>query len=159
MVNKMHAMKCRDCMNLKRLHQLLDGILHTGALKCLCFLQALIATCVFHKGTIQILEGVPDDIVNTMCREFESRTKLKLPPMTISNLVLSARLKKKPCLLKIRHCDAHVFYDVELFPAALITYWKPAHVPLFHNGHIVVTAIKFLREGYRVLKHLMKMLQ
>ena len=74
--------------------------------------------------------------------------------------MLSARLKKKkPCLLKIRHCDAHVFYDVELFPAALITYWKPAHVPLFHNGHIVVTAIKFLREGYRVLKHLMKMLQ
>ena len=74
------------------------------------------------------------------------------PPITISNLVLSARLK-------IRHCDAHVFYEVELFPTALITYWKPAHVPLFHNGHIVVIAIKFLREGYRVLKHLMKMLQ
>ena len=115
---------------------------------------------VFRNGTIQILVGVPDDVANAMCREFERRTELmKLPPMTISNLVLSARLKKKPCLSKIRHCNVHVFYEVELFPAALITYWKLSHVALFHNGHVVVTGIKCLREGYRVLKHLMKMLQ
>ena len=159
-VNKMRTMKCCDTMNLKRLHQLLGGTLHTGRPEMLVFPTSVGRNMqVFRNGTIQILGGVPDDVANTMCREFEHRTELKLPPMTISNLVLSARLKKKPCLSKIRHCNAHVFYEVELFPAALITYWKPAHVALFHNGHVVVTGIKTLREGYRVLKRLMKMLQ
>ena len=96
--------------------------------------------------------------LSTSC-VMNSSVELKVPPMTIPNLVLSARLQKKPCLSKIRHCDAHVFYEVELFPAALITYWKLAHVTLFHNTHVDVSSIKSLREGNRVLKHLIKMLQ
>ena len=44
---------------------------------------------VFRNGTIQILEGVPDDIANTMCREFECQTELKLVT-TNDNLQSSA---------------------------------------------------------------------
>ena len=100
-VNKMRTMKCRDTMNLKRLHQLLGGTLHLGRPEMLVFPTGVGCNMqVFRNGTIQILGGVPDDIANAMCREFERRTELKLPPMTISNLVMSARLKK-PCLSKI----------------------------------------------------------
>ena len=72
---------------------------------------------------------------------------------------MSAQLKKRPCLSKIAHSNASLFYEVELFPAALITRWKPAHVALFHNGHVIVTGIKTPREGYRVLRRLIRKLK
>ena len=159
-VNKMCTMKCRDTINLRRLHQLLGGTLHTGRPEMLVFPTSVGRNMqVFRNGTVQILGGVADDIADAMCREFERSTHLKLPPRTISNLVMSARLKKKPCLSTIRYSNARVFYEIELFPAALITRWKPAHVALFHNGHVIVTGIKTPCEGYRVLRRLIHMLQ
>ena len=71
---------------------------------------------------------------------------------------MSARLKKRPCLSKIRYSNARVFFEVELFPAVLISEWNPAHVALFHNGHVIVTGIRNPREGHRVLRRLQKML-
>ena len=160
MVNKMYTMKCRDTMDLHHLHRLLGGTLHTGRPEMLVFPTSVGRNMqVFRNGTIQILGGVSEDIANAMCQDFERRTRVKLPPRTISNLVMSARLKKKPCLSTIRHSNARVFYEIELFPAALITCWKPAHIALFHNGHVIVTGIKTPREGYRVLRNLIHMLQ
>ena len=72
---------------------------------------------------------------------------------------MSAQLKTKPNLLKIQHSNAHVFYEIELFPAVLIRSWEPAHVALFHNGHVIVTGIKSREEGYHVLHLLLQMLE
>ena len=33
-------------------------------------------------------------------------------------------------------------YEVEIFPAALIRKWHPAHVAVFHNGKMIVTGVK-----------------
>ena len=160
MVNKMYTMKCHDTMDLRRLHQLLGGTLHTGRPEMLVFPTSVGRNMqVFRNGTIQILGGVSEDVADAMCHDFERRTHLKLPSRTISNLVMSARLKKRPCLSMIHHSNARVFYEIELFPAALITRWKPAHVALFHNGHVIVTGIKTPREGYHVLRRLIRMLK
>ena len=160
MVNKMYTMKCGEKLDLQHLHRLLGGTLHTGRPEMLVFPTSVGRNMqVFRNGTIQILGGVADDIADAMCHEFERRTHLKLPSRTISNLVMSARLKKKPCLTKFPYSDTHVFYEIELFPAVLITRWKPAHVALFHNGHVIVTGIKTPCEGYRVLHRLIRMLQ
>ena len=71
---------------------------------------------------------------------------------------MSARLKKRPSLSKIQCSNARVFYEIELFPAALISNYGPAHVALFHNGHVIVTGIKSSREGHRVLRRLQRLL-
>ena len=109
---------------------------------------------VFRNGTVQILGDVSDELALIMCHEFEEKTHVSLPPMTISNLVMTARLKKRPCLSTIRCSNARVFYEIELFPAAFISDWEPAHVALFHNGHVIVTGIKTTEEGYHVLESL-----
>lgn len=159
-VNKMRVMKYGDVIDLEDLHRLLGGKLHTGRPEMLVVPTSVGRNMqVFRKGTIQILGNVSDDLANAMCREFEHRTHLRLPPMTISNLVMSARLKRRPCLSRIPYSNAHVFYEVEVFPAAMITTWKPAHVAIFHNGHVVVTGIKSAREGHRVLRRLLRMLE
>ena len=110
MVNKMYTMKCGEKLDLQHLHRLLGGTLHTGRPEMLVFPTSVGRNMqVFRNGTIQILGGVADDIADVMCREFERRTHMKLPPRTISNLVMSARLKKKPCLSNIPHSNANVF--------------------------------------------------
>ena len=71
-VNKMRTMKCRDSMNLKRLHQLLGDTLHTRRPEMLVFPTSIGRDMqVFRNRTIQILGGMPIDVANTMCREFE----------------------------------------------------------------------------------------
>ena len=46
--------------------------------------------------------------------------------------------------LKFEHydCNQYFSYEPELFPAALISYWSPAHVTLFPNGKGMITGIK-----------------
>lgn len=39
-------------------------------------------------------------------------------------------------------CNHEFSYEAELFPAALISHWKPAHVTLFPCGKGIVTGIK-----------------
>ena len=51
------------------------------------------------------------------------------------------------------------FCEIEIFPAALITSWKPAHVALFHSGYVIVTGIKSVQEGHLVLQHVLDMLE
>ena len=72
---------------------------------------------------------------------------------------MSAQLKKRPSLSSIQCSNASVFYEIEVFPAVLIRKWEPAHVALFHNGHVIVTGIRSLQEGYQVLDSLLEMLK
>ena len=160
-VNRMRTMKCGRVMNLKRLHQDLGGVLYSGRPQMLVFPTSVGRNMqVFRNGTVQILGDVSDELARIMCHEFEEKTCERLPPMTISNLVMSARLTSPdhPCLTRFRYSDANVFYETEIFPAALIRTWRPIHVALFHNGHVILTGVRSFREGRRILRRLQKML-
>lgn len=63
-------------------------------------------------------------------------------PLVISNMVIHAQLKMNLCLQKIAQSNASLFYEIELFPAALIRQWSPAHVAVFHNGKVILTGVK-----------------
>ena len=159
-VNRMRTMNCGRMINLKRLHQDLGGTLHTGRPQMLVFPTSVGRNMqVFRNGTVQILGNVTDDVALIMCHEFEEKTHKRLSPMTTSNLVMSARLKERPCLSKIRCSNARVFFEVEIFPAVLISEWAPAHVAVFHNGHVILTGIKSPQEGHRIFQHLIKILE
>ena len=38
--------------------------------------------------------------------------------------------------------NANLMYEIEPFPAALISKWHPAHVAVFHNGKVIITGVK-----------------
>ena len=40
------------------------------------------------------------------------------------------------------HSSKDVFFEPELFPAILISKWKPSHVTLFANGKGMITGVK-----------------
>ena len=69
---------------------------------------------------------------------------------------MSAQLTKRPSL-PLWSSDT-VFYETELFPAALIRKWHPAHVAVFHNGKVIVTGLKTLSAFYNVMKSLLDFL-
>ena len=64
-----------------------------------------------------------------------------MTPWKVNNIVfsfnLSERLKFYDCM-----CTKDFSFEPELFPAALISKWHPAHVTLFSNGKGMITGVK-----------------
>ena len=66
-------------------------------------------------------------------------------------MVVSVQLKKEVYLRKITQSDSNVFYETELFPAALLNMWHPAHVAVFHNGQVVITGVKSMDKANEIV--------
>ena len=159
-VNMMRTMKASSRIDLEGLHRECGGKLHRGRPEMLVLPTSVGRNVqLFRNGTIQILGPIPQSEAEAMCRELKTRTHLQVSPMKTSNIVMSAQLKKRPNLSTIQCSNAHVFYEIEVFPAVLIRTWEPAHVALFHNGHVIVTGVKTLEEGYHVINLLLQMLK
>ena len=60
---------------------------------------------------------------------------------TVNNIVVHFDLHRRYRLAH-RECNQYFSYEPELFPAALISRWSPAHVTLFPNGRGMITGIK-----------------
>ena len=71
--------------------------------------------------------------------------------MTISHMVVSGRLRRKLCLGKIETSDVNLFHEIELFPDAHIRRWHPVHIPLFHNGEVILAGLKSVEQFYEVI--------
>lgn len=115
----------------------------------------------FRGGKVQILGRISDMEAESMSLEFIKKLRLikkmqnsQLTKMTVSNLVMSAQLKKNICLQKIASTDANFFHEIELFPAALIQKWYPIHIALFHTGRIIMTGLKSVEQFYEVMSTL-----
>lgn len=159
-VNMMRTMKATSRIDLEGVHREQGGKLLKGRPEMLILPTSEGRNIqMFRNGTIQILGAIPQTQADAMCRELIQRTHLQVSPMTISNVVMSAQLMKRPCLSKIQCSNAQVFYEIELFPALLIRKWEPAHVALFHNGHVIVTGIKSVEEGHCILQNLVRMFE
>ena len=104
---------------------------------------------IFRGGKVQILGHIPDEEAEEMRHEFVWRLKrlkkmenCQVTTLTIVNLVVSLQLPSNVNLKNISHSNHDLSYEVELFPAALIRKWRPAHVAVFHNGKMIVTGLK-----------------
>jgi len=116
---------------------------------------------LFRGGKIQILGRHDHEVAEEMRREcieklrkIEKMANLQVSAISIVNMVVKFQLRRPICLRKIRKSDAHLFYEVELFPAALLTKWRPIHIALFHNGQVIVTGIKSLDQVTSIMKNL-----
>ena len=104
---------------------------------------------MFRGGKVQILGALSNEEAENMRQEFEVRLKkikqmenCHVSNLTITNLVASLQFPSPVYLRNLSHSNHDMSYEVEIFPAALIRKWHPAHVAIFHNGKMIVTGIK-----------------
>ena len=158
-INMMRTMKVDSSIDLEALHARNGGRLHRGRPEMLVLpLSNRRNVQFFRGGTVQILGNIPDDMAEWMRREvlLLLPEKASVTPLQTRNIVVSAQLTKRPSL-PLWSSDT-VFYETELFPAALIRMWHPAHVAVFHNGKVIVTGLKTLSAFYNVMKSLLDFL-
>ena len=151
----MRAMQLDTKLDLEGIHRRCGGEFHRGRPEMLLLRMSNgHKVQLFRGGAIQIFGPRRQREVELMCREVLRLLRIRtIPPLVILNIVICAQLtKKKLCLRKMN--DSHVFYETEIFPAALIDKWEPAHVALFHNGKIVITGIKTVETCYKTLTSL-----
>lgn len=100
----------------------------------------------FPNGTVQILGGVAPSLLNLLYAQISQLlhqydSSLQMTRWKVNNIVfyfvLTQRLQFNHCV-----CSKDLSYEPELFPAALISKWQPAHITLFSNGKGMITGIK-----------------
>lgn len=143
-INVMRLMYVPEGLDLEDLHRRLGGKLYRGRPEMLLLrLNNNRNVQLFRRGTIQILGPLRQTEAEDMRREILQYLQTTVAsPLVISNMVISARLKTPPCLQMISESNANHAYEIELFPAALIRKWSPAHVAVFHNGKVILTGVK-----------------
>ena len=121
---------------------------------------------IFKGGCIQILGRVSDEDAESMRCEllqrlnknvdddsacFQLENILQENKFEIANIVLHIKLPNNVSLRNIKYTDSSLFYEVEIFPAALIRKWSPAHLAVFSNGNVILTGIRSLHECEQLL--------
>ena len=152
MINMMRTMRLKRKLNLEDLHATHGGKLYPGRPEMLLLpMSNGRRVQLFRGGTIQILGAIPQNDAEKMRREILQRLCLSMEtPLVISNMVVTAQLPNLN-LQVIHSSNSDIFFEAELFPAALIRKWEPAHVALFHNGKLVITGIKSLEQCQDIL--------
>ena len=143
-INMMRTMSVGGELDLDALHDTHGGKLYRGRPHMLLLTMSNGRNVqLFRRGTVQILGHVSEREAQDMRRELLHRLQINTTnPLVISNMVIHAQLKMNLCLQKIAQSNASLFYEIELFPAALIRQWSPAHVAVFHNGKVILTGVK-----------------
>ena len=103
---------------------------------------------IFPNCKVQIIGKVSSQEAKDMREDIikELRQALDEPLLTmtlpvVSTMTLTAQLPFRVNLHGIV-CNSEMSYEPELFPAAILSYWKPIKVILFPSGHINITGAK-----------------
>lgn len=154
-INLMRTMKVECPLDLEELHRRHGGKLFHGRPEMLLLrLKNGKNVQLFRGGTVQILGAIPQQEAERMRHEILQRLCLSMrAPLAISNMVVTAQLKNLR-FQKIAKSSRDIFYETELFPAALITKWLPAHVAVFHTGKVVITGVKSVSHYLTLLNSL-----
>ena len=156
-INMMRVMRTAR-IDLEAVHRLHGGTLYRGRPEMLVLrLSNGRNIQLFRKGTLQILGRLDDNEAEAMRQEMSRLLPHPITPLQTRNIVASVQLKNP--LPRPTMSNAHVFMELELFPAALIRKWHPAHVAVFHNGKVIVTGIQTMTDFYTTLSHLLDFLQ
>lgn len=147
-------------IDLQRLNEIVgeNGKLHRGRPTMLSCRMMTKRVQFFPSGRVQVLGGgVTPFLLSHLFRKVyyllkkcNSSQLIHLTPWKVNNLVCHFDFGKR---IKFEHmmCNKEFSYEPELFPAALISKWQPAHVTLFPNGKGMLTGIKCREKAFDIL--------
>ena len=160
-INAHYQLQCDQRIDLRHLSELVgaNGKLHQGRPTMLSCRMMTKRVQFFPNGTIQILGGGVTPFllyhlflkVYYLLRQCDSTIQpTNLTRWKINNVVFhfdfGRRFKFGQML-----CNKDFSYEAELFPAALISKWQPAHVTLFPNGKGMITGVKSKQTALDIL--------
>ena len=163
-INIMRQMRVNSPLNLDDIHkQHADTKLYRGRPEMLLMkMNNGRNVQLFRKGTIQIFGAISHSDALSMRSELLTKLKMEnsqMTELTIANMVISVQLCQKICLQNVLSSNSDVQYESEIFPAALISKWEPAHVAAFHNGKVIITGVKSLQSAETIIDYLIEYLQ
>lgn len=160
-INAMREMDLGDAIDLEMLHHAINtSIYHRGRP------QMLLVTMsngrkvqLFRRGKMQILGNVSLSETHSMFHEMIGILRNFYPHLhpnkvTLRNLVVSIQLQKIVALHNIQLSSDNLFYECELFPAALIRKWHPIHVAVFYNGKCILTGLSHMKQVMPIMDEL-----
>ena len=159
-INIVRQMTANDRLNLELIHRAYKGKFHRGRPEMLLMRMTNGRNLqMFRGGKVQIFGNIGEHEAESMRLEFIDKLrrilpKIQISKLTILNMVVGTNLLRTVPLRNIPSSDKHVFYEVELFPAALIRKWHPAHIAVFHNGKVIITGVKTIPVLSDIVSHL-----
>lgn len=163
-INLMRTMTIKQHVNIEEVHRAFpeETRLYRGRPEMLLMKMSNGRNLqIFRKGTVQILGRASDEEAEGMRQQLLKRLKRvkwmqnsQVTTMTIRNMVVSVQMKREVPLRNIASSNSELMYEAELFPAALIRKWYPAHVAVFHNGKVIFTGLKSLEHFNSIYREL-----
>ena len=78
--------------------------------------------------------------------------------LILMNLVVSVRLRKAIPLHRLKLSSSTLCYEPELFPAILMRLHHPIHIAVFHTGRCIITGLRSVEQGQRIVNELIEFL-
>ena len=160
-VNCMRELRLGISIDLEQLHHLLPhGKFYRGRPKMLVVRMSCGHNLqLFPNGCIQIMGRVSHSNALSMSSEILQHLRqlyphLRMPTLTLKNLVVSVRLKKKIPLHHIKHSSSTHSYEPELFPALLVRRYHPVHIAVFHTGRCILTGLQSMEQAHTIVSQL-----
>ena len=94
----------------------------------------------FPNGTIQCVGNSSDSDVELLRKELNKVLHHHLPEWKVKSMTVFYILDK-PYSFHGLFSNKNVTYEIELFPAVQMNFWKNIHVHAFHNGKLIITGI------------------
>ena len=119
---------------------------------------------LFPNGCAQVLGNVSLSNAKSMSDELihylrQLYPHIQMGPLTLKNLVVSARLNAPVHLHRLKRSSSTLSYEPELFPAMLLRRYHPVHIAVFHTGRCIITGLHSVEQGQRIVHKLTKYLR
>ena len=157
-VNAMRELRLAIRIDIEAVHRLLpDSKLHRGRPQMVVVKMSNGRNLqMFPSGCIQILGRISHFDALSMSYEILCHLQklyphVKMPTLTMKNLVVSAQLKTNIPLHRLKKSSGQMSYEPELFPAALIRRYHPVHVATFHTGRCILTGLRSMQQAKRIV--------
>ena len=104
----------------------------------------------FPNGTIQCVGNSCDSDVQQMHIELCKVLNCEVPEWEVKSMTVLCILNNS-CDFRYLSSNKNVTYEIELFPAVQMNFWKNIHVHAFHNGKLIITGITNVDEVMNVV--------
>ena len=150
-INVFWQMKAAEPLDLEWLQwSVTDAKLYTGRPHMLSWKSEHGRVQFFPNGSIQLIGNISDSQAMKLYKIIRQLVEMEVSMPSIKNIVLRVKLSKRQTLSTIPS-NKDITYNSELFPAALITRWHPAHVSVFQSGEAIVTGVKSKEQASNII--------
>jgi TATA-box binding protein (TBP) (component of TFIID and TFIIIB) len=143
-VNAVYRGRLEDKVNLSQVHKNLpNSILHTNKIPMIVLKDKESTIMLFSSGKFRIMGSMVDEL-EAICKAYGVFSKLGLEVSFVTLQTMTVKLKFEPINLYLLSNLIQSRLDLEIFPALMVTKYKPVSVNVFATGSVMICGVKSL---------------